>query len=173
MTTQIKPTIELRGIKVLLSMSEETNCYEATLYVDGQKWARVGNAGHGGCDDVHPIAPRTWEDIKALEARIAATFDPLPNEFDGDPLKMDLELLCGTIVDDHIVEKEAAKVTKGKVAFFKTPPVDGTRAPLYTMTAKGRPVEEGVAHVRKTYPESVILNELTGADLVAAYRKAA
>lgn len=173
MTTLTKPVIELKAIKVLSSMSQETNCYEATLYVDGVKWGDVGNAGHGGCDDLHLVPGRTWDEVKALNERIAATFEPYVSPYSPEPMIYDLELACGDIVDQFIVEKEAAKVCKGKVAFFKTPPVDGKPAPLYTISAKGRPVEDGIAYVRKTHPEAVILNELTGADLVAAYKKAA
>jgi hypothetical protein len=71
MTT--KPNIELKNIRVLTSMSQETHCYEATLWVDGERWGTVGNAGHGGCDDVHLEKGR---DLQALEARIKATFEP-------------------------------------------------------------------------------------------------
>lgn len=173
MNAAIKPAIELKGIKVLSSMSQETNCYEATLYVDGEKWASVGNAGHGGCDDCHPVAGRSHQDFIDLNARIAATFEAYQSPYGGDPIPMDIEMVCGDIVDAFIVEKEAKKVTKGKVAFFKTPPAEGTPASLYTIPLKGRPVEAGLAHVRKTYPEAVILNELEGAALVEAYKRAA
>jgi len=43
---QIAPVIELRGIKRTAWASEETHCYQATLYVDGEKWGTVSNQGH-------------------------------------------------------------------------------------------------------------------------------
>ncbi len=45
--------IELKAIRYFSSMSEETNCYEAGLYVDGRKIGRVSNRGTGGGDDFH------------------------------------------------------------------------------------------------------------------------
>lgn len=53
---QIAPVIELRGIKRTAWASEETHCYQATLYVDGEKWGTVSNQGHGGCDVAEGIA---------------------------------------------------------------------------------------------------------------------
>lgn len=43
--------ILLKNIKHYESMSEETYCFEANLYVDGKKIGRVSNRGQGGCHD--------------------------------------------------------------------------------------------------------------------------
>lgn len=48
--------IELKNIKHSEFASQETNCYEATIYIDGKKAGIVDNDGRGGCDNVHP-----WE----------------------------------------------------------------------------------------------------------------
>jgi len=45
--------LELKNIKVLASLSEETPAYTATLYADGKKVCDVSNHGHGGPDDCH------------------------------------------------------------------------------------------------------------------------
>ncbi len=44
---------ELKKFKHLESRSEETNCFEAVLYVNGKKLADCGNAGQGGSTDVY------------------------------------------------------------------------------------------------------------------------
>jgi len=71
--SQIAPVIELRGIKRTAWASEETHCYQATLYVDGEKWGTVSNQGHGGCDDFHGEGSRGYADIRELDKRISAT----------------------------------------------------------------------------------------------------
>jgi len=43
--------ITLKNVKHYESMSEETDCFEASLYVDGKKVGRVSNRGTGGCHD--------------------------------------------------------------------------------------------------------------------------
>jgi hypothetical protein len=47
--------IELKNIKHSEFASHETNCYEATIYIDGKKAGIVENDGRGGCDSVHPF----------------------------------------------------------------------------------------------------------------------
>ena len=42
--------IELKNISHYERGSEETPCYNATVYVNGKKAIEVGNDGHGGMD---------------------------------------------------------------------------------------------------------------------------
>lgn len=46
--------IEIRGIKYSGFASQETNCIEATVYIDGVRSGTVRNDGHGGCNYFHP-----------------------------------------------------------------------------------------------------------------------
>ena len=43
--------LELKNIKFYESMSEETNCFQADLFINGKKIAYVKNSGQGGCTD--------------------------------------------------------------------------------------------------------------------------
>jgi len=43
--------VEVKNIKHIASLSEETYCFTATLYVDGVKSGEVSNRGHGGCNE--------------------------------------------------------------------------------------------------------------------------
>ena len=43
--------LELKNVKFYESMSEETNCFQADLFIDGKKIAYVKNTGQGGCTD--------------------------------------------------------------------------------------------------------------------------
>jgi len=46
--------IELKNIKHAEFASQETNCYEATIYINGKREGLVSNDGQGGCDNVTP-----------------------------------------------------------------------------------------------------------------------
>lgn len=50
-----KQMFTLKKVQYLAGMSQETHCYTADLYLNGCKVAEVGNAGHGGCDDVRYV----------------------------------------------------------------------------------------------------------------------
>ena len=43
--------LELKNVKFYESMSEETNCFQADLFINGKKIAYVKNSGQGGCTD--------------------------------------------------------------------------------------------------------------------------
>ena len=44
---------KLKNFKDLESLSEETYCFSATLYINGEKSANCGNSGHGSPTDIH------------------------------------------------------------------------------------------------------------------------
>lgn len=121
MTT--KPKIELRNIKHAAFASEETHCYQATLYVDDQRWGTVSNEGRGGPDRFEGINGYGWPDIVELDQRIGETFEPY-SFGDGAPLKQDLEMVCADLVNQWLRDKEFEKAMKNKVLFTK-PDVQG------------------------------------------------
>ena len=49
--------IEMKNISYYARGSEETPCYNATVYINGKKAVEVSNDGHGGCDRQH-----TWHE---------------------------------------------------------------------------------------------------------------
>jgi hypothetical protein len=112
----IKPVIELKNIKHTAWMSEETHCYQATLYVDGVKWGIVSNAGHGGCDDFYGEA-RSDGDLRVLNDQIKETYEPY--EYEGTALKQNLEMVCGDLVNQWLRDKDFNRAMKSKVLFTK------------------------------------------------------
>ena len=47
--------IELKNLKHYPSMSEETTCFQASVYIDGKKAGDVKNDGHGGAHYFYPF----------------------------------------------------------------------------------------------------------------------
>ena len=125
MTT--KPNIELKNIKHTAWMSEETHCYQASLYVDGVKWGIVSNAGHGGCDDFYG-ENKSYDDIKELNSRIAETYEPYTFGDGNDEVMLgavprsinqDLDMVCGDLVNQWLRDKDFNRAMKSKVLFTK------------------------------------------------------
>ena len=42
--------LEVKNISYYARGSEETPCYNATVYINGKKAIEISNDGHGGCD---------------------------------------------------------------------------------------------------------------------------
>ncbi len=112
MTT--KPKIELKNIKHSAFASEETHCYQATVYVDGKRWAIVGNDGHGGCDYLRPLkgdrANKIYAEAGELEKRIKATYPKVGGEWEES-----LESICFALLNDHLVTRYIERTLRTKV----------------------------------------------------------
>jgi len=46
--------IELKNVKHSEFASRETDCFQASVYIDGKKAGTVGNDGQGGCNHYNP-----------------------------------------------------------------------------------------------------------------------
>ena len=60
--------LELKNIKFYESMSEETNCFQANLFINGKKIADVRNQGQGGPTDYHVLDFKNQQILRDAEA---------------------------------------------------------------------------------------------------------
>jgi hypothetical protein len=98
--------LQLKNLKTLASLSEETHCFTATLHLDGKKVATISNHGHGGCDDVR------WLD-KDAQQRVAAHFAAQPKfETHGTMLQPDLEIWVAEQIEFEQTRKQARRLLK-------------------------------------------------------------
>ena len=74
--------LELKNVKHAAFASQETHCFEATLYVDGKRFATVSNEGHGGCNYEYPIAPFTYSDLKKLNEMMVDKYEDKFEEYE-------------------------------------------------------------------------------------------
>ena len=115
--------LELKAIKHCEFASEETNCYEGKVYVDGKPMIEVSNEGHGGCDNQYPIEPFTHKDVEKVNKWCC---DNLPkwhpqddnieikDGFDkGKSYDTDLEIWCGDQVSKFLVKRDEKRQSKG------------------------------------------------------------
>jgi hypothetical protein len=98
-------------------MSEETHCYQATLYVDGVKWGAVRNTGRGGCDEFDGVAGYDWDTLAELNGRIRDTYEPYT--YGDKSIDQDLEMVCADLVNEWLRDKDFNRAMKAKVLFTK------------------------------------------------------
>ena len=151
--------IEPKNIKYAAFASEETHCYEATLYVNGKRFAHVSNDGHGGCDRQEPIKPYTYKDLAQLKKTIAKEYPKWGSEFhDGVEYDMDLEILCGKLMNNWHIDKEIKQTLK-KIAFIKS--VDDTDIYPQGNIAQAKKFGGQIREkILQNYPKAIILNDL-------------
>ena len=112
--------LELKNIKHTAWASEETHCYQASLYVDGKPVAIVSNDGHGGCDRDYDH-PKFKGDYRATMKAVDAYFKSLPKtdacDIFPEGMEQELEFWCADQVNNFLVSHELKKKLKSHVLF--------------------------------------------------------
>lgn len=116
-----RPVLELKNVKYRQCRSQETPCYEATLYVDGKRFAYVGNDGRGGPDFHYPpqgtadpaySGSAFWQAFKELNDLVSATYPPFVPDtkgYSGAGVPRDVELVCHEIIEGTVIGNAVAR----------------------------------------------------------------
>lgn len=139
--------IELRKVAHYPRMSQETEAFNADLYIDGVKRGTVQNEGMGGPNVVHP-----WQLGKEIE-EYAKTLPP--EEMFGRMVPISGDYLISTILENHLIEKDLQKALKKKTLFL-------LKGKIYEMKAPHRP---------DARENAVVLNDLAFEKALDLYKK--
>ena len=152
---------EIKALKIVKQMSEETMCFTCDLYVDGKKFAHVSNTGKGGCHKVMPYPPYKWPDVEKLEAEMEADKFLVQSQYEK------FESAVDRLIELQEIEKQFTKLMKTKVCMI----ADGdVRTTGYK--DKKLPVDQSlIDRVKKANPSVTILNELSIEDAVIQVAK--
>ena len=160
--------LELKNIKHTAWASEETHCYQASLYVDGKPVAIVSNAGQGGCDYEYDH-PKCKADYRATMKAVHDYFKSLPKtdacDIFPEGMGQCLEFWCADQVNNFLVSRELKKKLKSHVLFqFKYK--DGIYQSKYHPT-----VTDGDWVINKQAGETRrILNDMPFADALVIWK---
>jgi len=170
------PSYTVKGVKSFIG--NEGHGFNATLYRDGKAVAFVYDDASGG-----PVAfewkdrdgglvevetrthdGRPWTVKMTHEERAYHTFvSAMPKQsFEGMELDVTMDIHVSDLVNDALLLKDVARMTKGKVAFIKA---DGK---LYT--AKCEPHAENIAAIKAKHVGCVVLNGMGDLAVLAAMR---
>ena len=175
------PVITVKKLKYAAFSSEETSCFEATVYVDGKKFCTSSNEGHGGPNMDYPVGEATMSDlacqIKALNKRIAAAAEP-PLESEPEwkqdlwkkGFRPDFEMAVMEAVDRALAAKDLKKILKKSVMIedegrcYTLDPM-----PVDTLFSTARvAAKESIA---KAYPKAQIINLLPFEEALDIYMR--
>ncbi|KPN62875.1 hypothetical protein SAMN04488527_1743 [Aliiroseovarius crassostreae] len=150
--------IELKSVKHAAFASEETQCYSASLWVDGKKIGTVSNEGRGGCDSFNGDRGAYSKADEWCKANL-----PKWEGFDGKMIETDLEMQCGNLLDEWLTTRDL-KRAMGKKILFRKP--DGN---VYEIAHKGQK-DAAIAMIQRDHPKAEILNTMPLEDALAIYR---
>lgn len=120
--------IKLKNVKHLVFSSNETECFEAAIYINNKKAGFAHNSGQGGSTNITPYA--TYQiienyaktlpkiDLYAYSVSQSNNF----NELGGDSsrfMDQDADIFINTLLSQHLQEKHLKKLCKKQVLFRK------------------------------------------------------
>lgn len=112
--------IELKNCKVYLAISQESLCFDASLYIDGEKVGTVRNDGNGGMNFISGYGRgETLKQnlLKIKEAEEYAHSLP-PQKFKDMEIPMSLDLLLTNLAQDISETKDFRNKCKTKTLFL-------------------------------------------------------
>ena len=159
-------TIELKNLKYSEFASQETYCFEASIYIDGKKAGTVSNQGCGGCHSYHP---------NTLYPLLKAEADKLPPEqwdFNGEALTItpDADTIISELVTEALQAKELKSGMRRRILFVGE---DGTVYETQAMTAAALAVQLVRADLYEKLKTKTILNLLPFPEALSIYIKGA
>jgi hypothetical protein len=112
--------IEVRNLKYSAFASQETTCFEASIYIDGKLVGSARNAGHGGPTHIEPRACE--ERLNTYAATLPMVVTNIKNE--DDPSGFFTYAPTGqTLVDDLVDEalrvRNYEKVLRKRILYTK------------------------------------------------------
>lgn len=150
--------LELKNISHYARGSEETPCYNATVYINGKKAIEVSNDGHGGCDRQHtyPQFMEKWDGenvLRTLNEYCVKTFGS--EKYEWGEVDIDLENYCHNELYKHLDTKALKKEMKKNYVCVEKDKVKDEEF-LVTWKRKGDHMDDYFKNFLKTdYPHMV------------------
>lgn len=149
--------ITLKNIKHSAFASEETECFQATIYIDGKSTGTtVSNRGCGGCNDYH--GGNAYERLTQYAKMLPDIETDIKNP-DGSMFtyRPDADSIVDHALNNYLMDKELRQLCKTKVC-FRIPGQAYADGEYHSFKAKYTP-EYKQQLVKKYGPEVFILNE--------------
>lgn len=103
--------IELKNVKHAGFASQETDCFEASVYIDGVRAGTVSNEGHGGANRYQP------HDLQTKLDEHGKTLPPI--EAYGEAMPQTADILIGELFSDFLAAKDIKRICKNRVMFIR------------------------------------------------------
>lgn len=150
--------LALKNVKHSEFASHETDCFQASLYVDGKRFAFVWNDGQGGSNYYDYEDGVSQQDRDKLDQHVA---EMLPREFMGDAMYWDLDQVVWELLQDWIITKDIKRYMKHKIVFMK--PKDKV---IWTATVRDKQPNAHLARFMEKNPTYLVLNAFPIAEAV-------
>ena len=161
--------ITLKNVKYAKFASEETPCFSATVYANGEKIGFANNSGTGGETTIRPDNAVSRDDLNVIDAALKAEdVRPGPDAEDFEREMYDkgyrngLEDAVMRALDDYLAVRDLKRLLARKALAV----VDGK-----LLAYSGKPMPALYVAIATKEPDAKILNILPFDEALALYRK--
>jgi len=150
--------ITIKNVKIAKFASEETLCFECSVYVDGKRAFVASNDGRGGCNSYH--GDRGMIDAADKWANANYEYATGVEDLDG-------------FIHQLITDWEIEKYTRKMLKKFTIAMGDDKAPEIFQFkltAAQAEAVPNFMAGVEKRYPGHRVLNSMDFADAVAVVK---
>lgn len=168
--------VELKSFKHMASLSEETLCFSARLYVNGKAVADCSNRGHGGMTDVYPLKPEFRSLLEDVVAHYQNTVPKQTIEVGGKTEELDwsLDFIVDVLAGDAEATADLKRRLRNKTLFTdKDGRVFAINAPFDADGSKKGLTADRLAQIgqRDGFVVDKILNALPLPDALKIFRE--
>ena len=151
--------IEMKNISYYARGSEETPCYNATVYINGKKAVEVSNDGHGGSDRQHTY-PQSEFNVREIDRWCVEKFGQSTWEYNGETYSTDLDLehYCHDELYKWLDTKLLKKNMKKNIMFFRDE--NDIKSGKYSLAKIQNNFGGLVAYIKDKFPKCIILNDM-------------
>ena len=109
--------IVLKNVQHSAFASQETNCFAATIYIDGARAGSVKNDGHGGPNHYTPweLHKRINDYAKTLPKHVCDFLDP--NTGCRAVISQTADMLIDDLLNDHLEKAQLRRLCSRKTLF--------------------------------------------------------
>jgi len=160
--------IEIKNVKHSEFASHETNCFEASVYIDGVRAGIVENDGQGGCNRYHPyeLEIKINDYAKTLPPVVTSMKDPHDSSktFTYD---QDADAVIDDLLTAHLYSKDLKRALAKKILYVKD---DGKIYETKSMPAIVLKVNLNQTRLQDILKAKTILNKLPFPEALSIYR---
>ena len=166
--------ITLKNLKHAAYASQETHCFNATIYLDDERAFKVSNEGAGGPNEYFPYQRQGERDFQSSYRYVSDAARDWVKETDPDfydLIKDDdddwasLDWVVTHLINEHLLLKHMRDIMKRKVVFL-----DRDDSKVYTITEK--PTPDKIDYLRRQHPKWQLFNDIGEDERLALWRRA-
>ena len=161
--------ITLKNLKHAQFASLETHCFNATIYLDGERAFKASNEGSGGANEYFPYQRQGERDFHSYYRYVSEAAMDWMKETNPNFPYLDDDWACLDFVITHIINEHLLLETMRDVMRRKVVYLDTTNGSVERISE--RPTPDKIDYLRRQQPTWKLFNDIGEDERLALWRR--